>query len=297
MSSELEAFYERVVAQPGTVLLLGGIDAGKTTVALELLRRGLQSGLSVGLVDADVAQSTVGPPTTVGLRCPRPEDLTREGLRVADALSFAGAITPRGHLLSLVAATTKLVADARARSCELIVVDTTGFVSGLYGQLLKFHKLQLISPHYVLAFHRGGELEPLVGIARRFTSAEVVEHYVRPDLPARTVEERMVFREEQFAAYFEAGVSRWKVKPSVFMPTLPPEFDLALLDGIVVGMEDGQGSCAGIGVLEYDDDQNVLRMVTPVTHGVRGLRLGSVRISIDGKSKGPVDFSNLFRTD
>jgi polynucleotide 5'-kinase involved in rRNA processing len=297
MISELEAFYERVLARPGVVLLLGGIDAGKTTVAVELLRRGLGSGLSVGLVDADVAQSTVGPPTTVGLKLPAAEELTRESLRVADELSFAGTITPRGHLLSLVAATSKLVAAARARSCDLIVVDTTGFVSGLYGQLLKFHKLQLTGPDYVLAFHRGGELEPLVGIARRFTSAEVVEHYVRPDLPARTVEERMIFREEQFAAYFEAGASRWKVKPSVFMPTLPPEFDLALLDGIVVGMEDGQGSCAGIGVLEYDDAQNVLRMVSPVTQGVRGLRLGSVRIATDGKSRGPVDFRNLFRTD
>jgi polynucleotide 5'-kinase involved in rRNA processing len=297
LSTELEAFFDRVMARPGVVLLLGGIDAGKTTVAVELLRRGLDRGLSVGLVDADVAQSTVGPPTTVGLRCPGPSDLSRERLRAADDLSFVGTITPRGHLLALVAATSQLVTAARARRCELIVVDTTGFVSGLYGQLLKFHKLQLIRPDYVLAFERGGELEPLVGIARRFSAAEVVEHHVAPDLPVRTVEERMVFREEQFAAYFEAGASRWKVKPSVFMPTLPPDFDLAQLDGIVVGMEDGLGSCAGIGVLEYDDDQSVLRMVSPVTHGVRGLRLGSVRISTDGKSKGPVDFRNLFRTD
>jgi hypothetical protein len=37
--------------------------------------------------------------------------------------------------------------------------------------------------------------------------------------------------------------------------------------------------------------------VSPVTQGVRGLRLGSVRIATDGKSRGPVDFRNLFRTD
>ena len=75
---------------------------------------------------------------------------------------------------------------------------------------------------------------------------------VSANVVPRSVDERMTFREEQFAAYFADGTSRWRVKPTVFMPTLPPEFDLALLDGLVVGMEDGAGTCVGIGVLEYD---------------------------------------------
>jgi hypothetical protein len=111
------------------------------------------------------------------------------------------------------------------------------------------------------------------------------------------VDERVTFRERQFAAYFEDGASRWRVKPTVFMPTLPPEFDPALLDALVVGMEDGRGSCVGIGVLEYDAGEEILRMFSPVTEGVRGLRLGSVRIDIGGRSKGPVHLKELFRTE
>jgi hypothetical protein len=107
----------------------------------------------------------------------------------------------------------------------------------------------------------------------------------------------MTFREQQFAAYFAAGTSRWRVRPTVFMPTLPPDFDPAVLDGLVVGMEDGKGTCAGIGVLEYDGSEDILRMVSPVTEGVRGLRLGSIRIDIEGRSKGPVDLRELFRTE
>ena len=296
--TELEETYERLLAKPGVVFLMGGIDTGKTTAGVELVRRAVAEGLSCALVDADIAQSTVGPPTTVGLKfCSGEEDLTSEALLAADELGFVGSITPRGHLLALVAAVAKLVTRARKNGCRLIVIDTTGFVSGLYGQTLKFHKMELAMPNWVLAFERGGELEPLVGIAHRFLSAEVVEHQVSPEIPARSVEERTAFRERQFAAYFTSHASRWRVKPTVFMPTLPPEFDLALLDGMVVGMEDGAGRCAGIGVLEYDATEDILRMMSPVTRGVRGLRLGSVRIGTDGRSKGPVDFRNLFHTE
>ncbi len=176
-------------------------------------------------------------------------------------------------------------------------MDTTALVSGIYGQTLKYFKLDLVRPDYVVAFERGGELEPLIGIAERFTPATLIELEVDPRVVSRTVDERTSFREEQFAAYFASGVSRWRVRPTVFMPTLPPEFDLALLDGLVVGMEDGQGECVGIGVLEFDESEDFLRMVSPVAGGVKGLRLGSIRIELSGRARGPVDLRHVFRTD
>ena len=134
-------------------------------------------------------------------------------------------------------------------------------------------------------------------MAQRFTPAEVIELAAPGEFEGRSAEERVAFREEQFAAYFAGGSSRWRVKPTVFMPTLPPEFDLGRLDGLVVGMEDGKGSCPGIGVLEYEAGEGILRMVSPITEGVRGLRLGSVKIDIDGRSKGPVTLRQLFGTE
>jgi len=53
----------------------------------------------------------------------------------------------------------------------------------------------------------------------------------------------------------------------------------------------------GIGVLEYDAVEDLLRMVSPVTQGVRGLRLGSIRIDVQGRSRGPVDLKQLFQTE
>jgi polynucleotide 5'-hydroxyl-kinase GRC3/NOL9 len=293
-----EDVYARLLSDPGVVFLVGEIDTGKSSFAAELLQRATAAGIPAALVDADIGQSVVGPPTTVGLKlCSGMQELTRATLRAADGLSFVGSVSPRGHMLALVTGTAKLVASAKDAGCRLIVVDTTGLVSGIAGQNLKFFKMDLIRPDYVIAFRRGGELELVVGLAQRFTAAEVIELDVAPEVVARSVDERAGFREEQLAAYFGMGVSRWRVKPTVFMPALPPEFDLGLLDSLVVGMEDGKGACVGIGILEYDEREAILRMVSPVGEGVRGLRLGSIKIDTAGRFRGPVDLRQLFRTE
>jgi polynucleotide 5'-kinase involved in rRNA processing len=298
MAVDFERAYERLLESPGVVLLLGALDTGKTTFGIELARRAVEERVPTAIVDADIVQSTVGPPTTVGLKyCSGATDMGREALREADALGFVGSLIPKGHLLPLITSTAKLVAQAREAGSELVIVDTTSLVSGLYGQSLKFFKMDLVQPDFVVAFERGGELEPLVGMAQRFTPAEVMELGVSANAVSRSVEERMSFREQQFAAYFATGTSRWRVRPTVFMPSLPPEFDLALLDGLVVGMENGKGDCVGIGVLEYEAAEDILRMVSPVTEGVRGLRLGSIRMEPSGRSRGPVDLRQLFGSE
>lgn len=290
--------YDVLLSDPGVVFLFGEIDTGKTSFGLELARRAMHGGIPVAVVDADVVQSHVGPPTTVGLKlCTGDDSLTREGLRKADALGFVGSLALKGHLLQLVTSTMRLVKRALQEGARMVVVDSTSLVTGIHGQTLNFHLVDLIRPSHTVAFERGGELEPVVGILQRFTSASVLELPVLPQVVPRSVDERITFREEQFAAYFAGGESRWRVKPTVFMPTLPPGFELAELDDIVVGMENGEGSCVGIGILEYDESEDMLRMVTPVTEGVKGLRIGSVRMDTSGRSKGPVDLRRLFGSE
>jgi polynucleotide 5'-kinase involved in rRNA processing len=296
VKSHPDEVFERVLASPGVVYLLGDMDTGKTQFGLQILERARAAGTRAALVDSDIDQSTVGPPTTIGLKVTSDlPAIDNDTLRDADALAFVGSLVPREHLLPVVAGVGKLIERARSAGCSLIVLDTTGFVSGIYGQTLNYHLMDIARPDIVVAFERGGELEPLVGIAQRFTSANVVEIGVQASA-VRSAEEKLAFREQQFAAYFKE-TSRWRVKPTVFMPTLPPEFDLDLLDALVVGMEDGAGACVGIGVLEHDPSEDILRMVSPVTQGVRGLRLGSVRIDPSGHLRAAVSLRDLFGTE
>ena len=298
MKIEYEEAVERLASSGGTVVLLGSMGTGKTAFALELLKRVAAAGHPCAMVDADIDISTVGPPTTVGMKMiAAGADVDDASVRKADALGFVGALNPRQHLLPLVMGVARVVRRAREQGAYVVVVDTTGFVAGVYGQWLNYYIMDAAAAEFIVAFERGGEMEPLMGIAQRFTSSEVLELDATGHMQTLSVEDRMTAREARFASYFDSSASRWRVKPTVFMPTVPPEFDLAALDGLVVGMEDGVGACVGIGLLEYDGDEKILRMVSPITEGVKGLRLGSVKISRDGRSRGTVSLPELFGSE
>lgn len=285
----------RLIASKGTIVLLGGIDTGKTSFGLSVAEAARAQGIPVGYVDADVGQSTIGPPTCVGLKlCQGLDRVDAQSVAVADELAFVGSTSPEGHLLPQVASTARLVDHARAAGCELIIVDTSALISGVYAELLKYYKMDLIRPSSVVGFQRGMELDPILGVVSRFFPVDLAVLRVETEVVERSAEERLSAREERLASYFQPPLSRWRVKTTVFMPALPPETDLAKLDGLVVGLEDGTGTCKGIGLLEYDKDEDVLRMVSTLTEGAKGLRLGSIRITSEGKMLGRVTVRELF---
>ena len=96
--------------------------------------------------------------------------------------------------------------------------------------------------------------------------------------------------------YFQEPLQRWRVKPTVFMPTLPALFDLRLLDRLLVGLVDGTGEYTGIGYLEYSREESVLRLISPADQVPKALKLGSVRLEEDFRVR-RVDLRNLFGTD
>jgi polynucleotide 5'-hydroxyl-kinase GRC3/NOL9 len=258
----------------GVVMLIGARDTGKTSFGLRLLEAAVHAGKTAAYVDADVDQTTTGPPGCAGLHFVRDRrDL--EDLERADALQFVGSITPEGLVLQQVVATAALVDRARDEA-DIVVVDTTGVVSGVTGQTLKYHKMELCRPDMVVGLQRGAELEPLIGMLRRFFSADVEIAPVDPEIRTPSPDEREAARTKGFTAAFAEPQQRWRVRPTVFAPTLPAGLDLARLDRVLVGALDGTGWCLGLGVLEFADD--VLRVSTNAGDGMRGLRLGSMTV-------------------
>ena len=295
--NEHEALVERAVRQKRTVLLVGGLDTGKSTLSRMLLRAGVDAGRPSAFLDADVGQKTVGPPTTISLKAVRSvADLEPETLATADALSFVGSTSPQGYLLSVVTGVVALAQRAREGGADLLVVDSGGLVSGISGQILKYHKVEMLRPDLVVGLQRGEELQPLLGVIQRFFSTEVVSLGVHPDVVPTTVEQRAENREAAMRRYFSTELHRWRVKPTVFMPALPPMFNLANLDRLLVGLSDGDGGYLGIGYLEYGPEDGVLRLISPVAEGPKALRLGSVRLEESYRAK-RVDLRNVFGSE
>jgi polynucleotide 5'-kinase involved in rRNA processing len=268
---------ERIVGERGVIMLMGNADTGKTTLAKFLILDALAAGLTAALIDADVAADTVGPPACAGLkRIATPEDFT--ALSRADELRFVGSTEPSGVMLSHVVAVAVLVEEARV-GADLVVVDTPGLVPGVTGQTLEYHLVELCSPALVIAMQRGGELEPSIGMLQRFLGVRIARTEPHDGLePLGPVEQRQR-RIDGFRRALRPPLPRWRVQPTVFAPTLPEEYDFDRLHGMLVGVQDGEGRCLGLGVLEHED--GVLRVATHHGEQMKGLRLGSLQVDLD----------------
>jgi polynucleotide 5'-hydroxyl-kinase GRC3/NOL9 len=290
-----DSIVARTVERGGTAVVLGGLDSGKTSFCKMCAAVAVRLGRTVAYLDTDVGQSSVGPTTTIGLKfISTAEDLEPERLARADAIYFVGSTSPKGHMLPMVIGAMKLVEQARANGADLIVVDTTGFIHGTQGQVLKLHKVEALRPEAVIGFQRGGELEPILGNIRRTLPPEVDAMPVEDAVVPTSVEDRATHRQDGLRRFFEPPLNHWKVKPSVFVPSIPPELDLASLDRILVGLEDGKGNCIGLGILECREDG--LRMISTEGEGAKALRLGSVRVAEDFGTMS-VDLRDIFISD
>lgn len=290
-----DSLVARTVERGGTSVVLGGLDSGKTSFCRMCAAVAVRLGRTVAYVDTDVGQSTVGPPATIGLKyVSSAEELEPDSMARADAIYFVGAPSPKGHMLPMVIGAMRLAEQARANGADLIVVDTTGFIHGTQGQVLKLHKVEALRPDAVIGFQRGSELEPILGSIRRTLPPEVDALPVADAVVPTSIDERASQRQDAFRRFFEPPLNHWKVKTSVLVPSIPPELDPAVLDRLLVGLEDGKGNCIGLGILEYKEDG--LRMISTEGEGAKALRLGSVRVSPEF-STSVVDLRDIFISD
>lgn len=274
MAEQIHDNLARELSRVNVAMLMGGVDTGKTTLGLLAAHMALAEGRTVAFVDADVSNTSVGPPACVGLKVLRKmEDL--DDLATPDHLHFVGTITASRLVLQQVVATAA-VTDRAREMADLVIIDTTAVVSGVAGETLKYHKTELCRPDKVVALQRGGEMEPLAGMLRRFLDVDIAVVPSDPNVMPVSPDERASRRQESFATALVKPLERWKVRPTVFAPTLPIGLNLDRLDDVLVGVQDEGGGCLGLGILSYEED--TLRVMTNVGEGMRGLRLGSMRL-------------------
>ncbi len=191
-------------ADARVLLVIGETDTGKTSFTTFLADALLDRGLSVGVVDADLGQSDIGPPTTVGLG-----RLRRSGEQLADAevvgLYFVGSTSPQGHLLPTVLGTRLMAQKALRCGFDRVIVDTSGLVQGEMGRLLKQHKIDLVEPDVVLCLQRNGECEHILRAYETGSRPAVVRLASSGGTRRRSQEERRQHREKSLQTYLAAA--------------------------------------------------------------------------------------------
>ena len=215
---------ERALAEPGLVVLLGAVDTGKTTVVVHAANTALARGLKVGVIDADVGQSEIGPPGTVGLALPQSPAASAADWRPA-ALAFVGATSPPGRLLDVVVGTRRMVDEARHRGAELVIVDTSGLVRGAVALKLKLAKLEVLQPTTILALRRGRELDPMLRLAPAVCRAAVLSLTPAEQAVPKAPALRRARRAARFAHYLR------EARPHLLDPRRVPIMDGWLFTG------------------------------------------------------------------
>jgi polynucleotide 5'-hydroxyl-kinase GRC3/NOL9 len=185
-------------------VIIGETDAGKTTLVAGLANALLAHGHTVAIVDADLGQSEIGPPTTVGLgRVSAPVARTADCELVA--MHFVGVTTPAAAIAAAIAGARRMVDRARREQFARILVDTSGLVAGELGRGLKQAKIDALDPDLVLALQRRRECEPIL-LAYQHAVRPVIARLPARGIPrSRSQEDRRRFRARALQDYFAAS--------------------------------------------------------------------------------------------
>ena len=261
----------------GICLILGAADTGKTTLAAALAKYAVSSW-SVGIVDADIGQSHIGPPTTVGWALA--DSQTDFSQLTTGGISFVGDVTPVGHLLQLTAAIAQCVEQV-SKAAELTIIDTPGFIHGSAAAALWWTVQRILKPESILAVQRNDELSDILTGLQSFETQ--LERIRSPsEIPLKSPQDRRRYRQSQFAKYFRDSclynISLTKVAVQSGRNLSREDLVRRLL-----ALRDGKGTDVAIGVMtDWQQSDNVVVVRAPQLdiQQIRCLVIGDVSIEI-----------------
>ncbi|MEE9584365.1 MAG: Clp1/GlmU family protein [Candidatus Brocadiales bacterium] len=282
-----EELAEDVHQLKGVVMVVGASDTGKTTLAIYLAGELLKRRNRVSIVSADMGQCAFGPPAAISMAIPELIPEFPKNLPV-HSMYFVGSTSPVDHLLQTVVGVKKLVDRSLQAGAEVVIVDTTGFVSGGAAWELKFHKIELTDAGCIVALQRGRELEDILIPHERRTGRRLYRLPVSEDTKVRSYEQRREYRRQRYQDYFRGAKD--KSLPLSDIRLINP-YDKALQGGesdafkrLLVGLNDDENFSTALGVIEdIDLTKGTIRLITPLEalSKVRLIRLGSIKIEED----------------
>jgi polynucleotide 5'-hydroxyl-kinase GRC3/NOL9 len=262
----------------GICLILGASDTGKTTLA-EALTKQLVKKQMVGIVDADIGQSHIGPPTTVGWALVDNPDVDFSKI-TAGGISFVGDITPVGHLLQLTAAVTQCVQQL-SEFTNFIIIDTPGLIAGPAACALWWTVQKILKPQLIVAVQKSDELNDVLAGLRSFDSAiEMIKS--PPEIQIKSPQQRKRHRQNQFEKYFRDSCL-YNISLNNISVQSGWRLSHDALSNRLVGLRAAQGVDLAIGIIndwQADKDIAVIRAPKLDIRQIRCLVIGDVTIDL-----------------
>jgi polynucleotide 5'-hydroxyl-kinase GRC3/NOL9 len=272
----------------GIAIILGATDTGKSTLAKFLIFNLCQWGLKVALVDADIGQSFLGPPTTISLAVFK-SDPDWEVVLSPPEIFFVGSTTPEGHFPIHLKGVKKMVDKAPSYGAEVIIVDTTGFILGETGKELKRRKIDLLSPRFIFVLQKSDEIEPILNLYQENPLYKIIRLPLSDQVKPKSLDERRINRTNKFRDYFknsenqELAIENIQIEGEVLDPNgdvLPIDWALKI-NGLLIGLKDSNDETLALGLIKnYFEEKKVVRVLTPLRdiQRVKTIQLSSQKV-------------------
>lgn len=267
------------------IMTIGASDTGKTTLIEDLITLLTQTPREVAVVDGDIGQSHLGPPTTIGWGLVENKFQSWKKIPLRD-FYFTGATSPFGNLLPT-AIGAKLISDIAKNHAEKVVMDTTGMVRGGAGRALKISKIDLVQPQLILALQREDELEHILTFFRGMYLPRIHKIPVPFGIIQKTYSERSAYRERRFRDYFRNAK---KIFLSLDEIGIDNTEGGACSPNQLISLRNREGRDLALGIVEgTDPEKGKMSVYTPLedTEEIGGMVLGRLRISLDGRQIQP----------
>jgi polynucleotide 5'-hydroxyl-kinase GRC3/NOL9 len=204
--------------KPVIVMVVGGMDSGKTSFCTFLVNEALTNKLRTGVIDADLGQSDVGPPSTVGFNFVTEPVKDLFDIDAQDAV-FVGSTSPSGAINKVIEGLTKLKDRVMEAGADFMVINTDGWVEGEEAAAYKARLTEKVGPNAVVGMQQSNELTPILN------SLHGVKVFVidSPQLiRSRSREKRKILRELSYKKYLKGAKTQsfslgWvEVEDSIF---------------------------------------------------------------------------------
>ncbi len=262
--------------RPVVVMILGGVDCGKSSLCTYLLNKLIDGKSKVAILDGDLGQSDIGPSATVGYgltsRC-IPE---LYNLKLKNAF-FVGVTSPIIAMSKTIEGLTIIENEVLQGQADFVLVNTDGFISGEVAVKYKTDLVKALKPDVIIGIQTQDELAPLVASLQTFVFT------VEPSfaLKQRPPEKRKIIREMTYSRYLKKAKlqcypkSQMIIEPRNAIPNKQePE------KGILLGIYGRGNKFLGIGVLrEVNNLRKTLKVQTAVSAKPFRVVIGKVFIN------------------
>ncbi len=187
--------------KPLTVMVLGGMDSGKTSFCTFLVNEAVMKKWRTSVIDADLGQSDVGPPSTVGFSFVTEPVKDLFEIDAQDAV-FVGSTSPSGAINKVIEGLTQLKDKVIESGVDFLVINTDGWVEGEEATAYKVRLAKKVGSSVVIGMQRGNELTPILD-ALHGVKVLVLDspQLIQP----RNREKRKVLRELSYKKYLKGA--------------------------------------------------------------------------------------------